>query len=275
VRLTTVKIPYSEGDTIKLHPWGDFHLLSASCDTTALFAKREEIINDPLSYFLFMGDGAECITPNDPRWNAGGIDWNILSHGDIDNIPDITKEYLGDFFQPLAQKCVGYHRGNHEASVDKHCQTNISTSVMLNAGISLDLYSEGMAFTRLVFDDGKKHTQSIVINSAHGRQAGEQDGAKINKMKRALSYFRCDILVRGHSHSLFTSPSEWLCPNESHTKLVTHRGYVGHTGSYMRAYEHDTTCYAEVADYPPTTIGCPVFLITPSRYNPIQIRAMA
>ena len=275
MKLTTVRIPYKEGDTIKLYAWGDFHTLSASCDIDALYAARKEIEEQENAYHIFMGDGAECITPSDKRWSAKGLDWDIVSPSDIDRIPSLTVEYLGAFFKPIADKCIGFHRGNHEETADRSYNRELCVEVMKEAGISPDLYAPAGAFTKLVFDDGNKHTMSIDINSAHGRQAGELDGGKLNRMKRALSHLRCDILLRGHSHSLFAVPVESLSTNSTNTRMVPHRGYVSHTGSFLRTYEEDTVCYGEVADYPPTTIGCPVFFITPSRYGPVHIRALA
>jgi hypothetical protein len=100
------------------------------------------------------------------------------------------------------------------------------------------------------------------------------DGAKLNNMKQALAWFHCDLMLRGHSHSFFASPAEWLEPNTTHTKLLAKRGYVAHTGSYLRTYEQDQDSYAEDGDYPPTTIGCPKFLLTPTREG-CKIQAVA
>jgi hypothetical protein len=230
-----------------------------------VFETRDEIANDDKAIHIFMGDGAEFITRTDPRFDSQGIDDELVSIKQIDTIGKVCVDFLGELFSPIADKCIGYHDGNHEKKYNRFNDDNVTMAVMKRAGIDIDLYNPGQAMTKIIFTDKSRHACSMVIESGHGVQAGRMDGAKINRMKQALAYFRCDLMLRGHSHSLFTSPADWLEPNATHTKLTSHRGYVSHTGSYMRTYEQDTDCYGEDFDYPPTSIGCPVFTLRASR----------
>ena len=270
MRLRTVRLPYKEGDVYTLYAWGDWHRFSANCDKTALLETRDAIEADPKALYLHMGDGHECITPDDKRWHAGGIDERLVTFHDIDRLIDVAVEDAFNFERPVIAKCIGVHDGNHERTANKYNSTNIvqrklrllSTAA---GGEYDDLYYPGHALTRLVFADKQRHTCTLVIQSAHGTQAGRMDGAKINRMKQMLAFFRADILLRGHSHSLFASPVDWLEGNAVHTHIVAHRGYVAHTGSYFRTYQQEATSYGETGDYPPTSIGCPRFLLYPSR----------
>lgn len=273
MRLVTVRRSFTEGDVYRLYPWGDFHVVNSSCDMGALIDTRNAIKDDPMAMHLFMGDAAEFITEKDPRWSAGGVDPDIIPAGQQGRIGDLTVEWLSEFFSPIADKCIGYHDGNHEKAMNKHNSTNVSSRTIKLAGIDANLHTPGMAMTRIVFTDSSKHACSLIVNSSHGNQTGRMDGAKINQMKQALAYFRCDIMLRGHSHSFFASPADWLEPNANHTKLVAKRGYVSHTGSFLRTYEQDQDSYAEDGDYPPTSIGCPIFEIRPSR-DGVKIRAI-
>ena len=274
MRLITVRRPFVAGQTYTLYGLGDIHAFSASCDLDAAYAVRDEVASDPLALVAFMGDGAECITEKDPRWDSGGVDYSLLTPGHARKIGDIEVEWLTEFMRPIADKIIVYHDGNHEKAFNRHNATDFSDRVMIGASIPRDYHAPGMALTRIVFTDASRHACSLVVNSAHGNQAGRMDGAKINRMKQALAWFHCDIMLRGHSHSFFASPCDWLEPNSNHTRPVSKRGYVSHTGSFLRTYEQDQDSYAEDGDYPPTSIGCPQFLLTPTREG-CGIKALA
>lgn len=274
MRLPIVRLPFKDGDVYTLYAWGDFHAFSASCDMGALYDKREEIASDPMAIFVFMGDGAEFITEQDPRWHSGGVDYSLIKPGAAMKIGDVTVDFLAEFFRPIAGKCIGFHDGNHEKAMNKHNSTSVGERVCRGAGIDLEYHTPGLAMTRIIFTDQHRHACSLVINSAHGHQAGRMDGAKVNQMKQALAWFHCDLMLRGHSHSFFASPATWLEPNANHTKLLSKRGYVSHTGSFVKTYGQDQDSYAEDADYPPTTIGCPRFLLHPTREG-CKIEAVA
>lgn len=274
MRLNTVRRPFVEGQTYRLYAFGDIHAFNASCDLDAAYEVRNEIAANPTALVALMGDLTECITEKDPRWDSGGVDYSLVAPGDASHILDAEVEWATDFLRPIHDKVVVIHDGNHEKQANRHNATSITERVVEASGIPRDLYVPGAALTRLVFTDSSRHACSLVINSAHGTQTGRMDGGKLNRMKQALAYFRCDIMLRGHSHSLFTSPHDWLEANANHTKLIAKRGYVSHTGSFLRTYEQDQDSYAEDGDYPPTSIGCPVFLLTPTREG-CHVKALA
>lgn len=263
--MNTARRGFVSGQVHTLYPIGDIHAFNASCDLDAAYAVRDEAAADPLALVVFMGDGTECITESDPRWHSGGVDHSLVKPGDASKIIDVQVAWLADFMRPLAAQVICYHDGNHEKAVNRHNATNFSERVMERAGIDPAVYSPGAALTKVIFTDASRHACSLLINSSHGSQAGRMDGAKINRLKQALAYFHCDIMLRGHSHSFFASPADWLEPNANHSKLVAKRGYVSHTGSFLRTYEQDQDSYAEDGDYPPTSIGCPKFLLSPTR----------
>lgn len=273
MKLSKRRFPFTEGDTFTLWAIGDIHKGSANCDKEALAETISRVEADPSALYIHMGDGHEWITPADPRWDAEAVDEEFITLNQLGNIRAAAIRDAVATWEPVKEKCILWHDGNHEHRYDQHNDSHVTLEAVRRLGIDEDIYSPGSALTQLVFEDKSRHVCSLVVYSDHGYQAGRKDGAKLNTMRELPSYIRADIYLRGHSHSLFVSPIDWLEPNANHTEVKAHHGYVSHTGSYLRTYQQNATGYGELAAYPPTTIGSPRFILHPSRSG-CRIEAM-
>lgn len=272
MRLLTKRIAYEYGQTFTLHPIGDVHLGSASCDVQAFDDEIADVRRNPNALWIGMGDLVESIAPNDKRWHAGGVDEKIVNLASQDRIGDVYVEKLAAKLRPIADKLVCYGSGNHESAFLKHYYTDISQRVLHEIGRS-DAYVPWACLTRLYFEGPHNECFSLRVFSQHGWQGGRLDGAKVNESRRLLAYIAADIYLTGHSHSKFVIPQTRLDANRSWTKLVARKVYVAHTGSFLRTLQHDTVGYAERAGYPPTTLGTVRFTLRPTKRG-IEIEAM-
>ena len=263
LKLNTIQLKTKSGQTFTLYPLGDIHLGSANCDKHLFWDTLAEIRANPDARWIGMGDYCEWITPKDKRWEAGGIDEMIVNLASLDRIGDVYVEKIADMLKPIMDKCWGMGDGNHEQRFNEQ-GTNLTTRIIQAAGGAGSLYLGWESLTRVVFKLNGANLP-IRISCAHGWQGGRMDGAKVDAMEKLLAWIDADIYLRGHSHSKFVVPVTRLRTNQSFTKMVADRCYVAHTGSFLRTYQQDAIGYGERAEYPPTTLGVPRFLITPWR----------
>ena len=246
-----------------MYPLGDVHLGSANCDVKLFDSVIADIREDPRALWIGMGDMVESIAPNDKRWHAGGLDERIVNLASQDRIGDVYVEKLAAKLKPIADKCVAYGDGNHEATFDRHYFTNLSVRVLDAIGRP-DCYTSWACLTRLVFDHRtRERSLATRVYHAHGWQAGRQEGGKVNESRRLLAYIDADVYLSGHSHSKWVVPQTRLETDGRFKKLIAKEVYTAHTGSFLRTLQQDHVGYAERSGYPPTTLGVIRFGLRP------------
>jgi hypothetical protein len=247
---------------------GDLHVGSAHCDYELLKEHVQKIADTPNAIVFLMGDTAEYILPNnnDKRWRASSIDKRFWPY--MDALTPAYTRYLVELLTPIAHMIQVVHEGGHEAKMFPVMDPAGELAGLLRREVekkygpekSMDClhYAPGSAMTKVQWKlKSDSDYRSIIINSAHGYRAGRKEGAKHNNMIDMFTWCDADIIVRGHSHSLFMNPGPVrLGPNPTMTKLVKRQTFYGQTGSYLKTIEvSDYPCYAEKAEYPPLPMG--------------------
>jgi hypothetical protein len=265
LRLHTVREECGLNQTFHFYPLGDIHLGSANCDKGRLFEVVDAIRADVDARWIGMGDYVEWITPKDKRWHAGGIDEDIVNMANLDRIGDAYVDAVATILRPIMDKCWGMGKGNHEGTFEREHHTNLVQRILQAAGTPGDLYTGWAAITRVCFEDRNGHRSSVRIFHSHGWQAGRMDGAKVNQLDHIMGWIDgCRIYLQGHSHSRVVKTKTKLDTNPSFTKLTAYDSYGAHTGSFLRTYQQDATCYGEEHGYPPTSLGPIRFNLTPT-----------
>lgn len=243
---------YKSGDVFTLIPIGDLHIGNASCDIGKLEENIKEIAEDDTALVILLGDLAECIVPADKkRFDFDEIHPMFKRH--VKTLPTAYLKYLVKLLTPIKDKILCSHNGNHEDSLLKYYFQDLNDQLCESLGINC---SPGQAFTKINFSYGSGgHQQSIMVNSAHGHKAGRRTGSKVNFMEDMPAWIEADIIVRGHSHSLFCNKTVRLVPNPRNTKTLKKEILVAHCGSYLSTYTSGNTTYAEDSDYPPSAVG--------------------
>jgi hypothetical protein len=253
MKIRSIREEYHNGDCFTLYPIGDIHLGSACCDKHALARTIKDIRDDPNARWLGMGDYAEYIGKDDPRWSSNGVDTDIVTTRIIDKIGDVYVDALVGLFTPIIDKCWGLGRGNHEEEFQRRHHTEICERILKACGRP-DLYNGWAALTLLLFRRGANRV-GWRIYSAHGWQGGRMEGNKVNESRRLMSYVDADVYLHGHSHSRWIIPQTRLDVSAKGNKLVARRVWIGHTGSFLRTLQEGTVGYAERKGYPPTDLG--------------------
>jgi len=233
---------------------GDTHIGTTAADEGHLRRTVSMIERDPNSYFIFMGDGVEAITPLDRRWSQDVIAEPFRDK--LDCLPQAQTHRLLDILAPIRGRCLGYHAGNHETAV---LSSTRGYDPLFDYGtvLSGENYGRGLAVTRITYDAASTHT--IRILTQHGYGGATTDGAKFNRVKKmATGWPDCDVYAMGHVHKLAVDASPALdVPARGELEIIEKRRVFILTGSYLRTYAEGVAGYGEVRNYDPVEVGSP------------------
>lgn len=257
----TISYTNSEGE-FRLYPLGDIHAGTKHCVENDLQKVIDQIKNDSQAWWIGMGDYGEFITPADfKRWDSKVIaEW---LKDDQDNIAECQTDYLEKLLAPIKGKCIGLLEGNHE---DSHRRFN-HVDVQKNLCKRLDLTNLGYsAWVKLRFAREKSNEHHVFrCVFSHGSGWAITPGAKMNRLQRFMNSFDARIYGIGHMHDIITNSVPYLELSDSN--IIRQKERVGAvTGCWFKTYTQGVAAsYGEKRNYPPTSLGCPRFIINPTK----------
>jgi hypothetical protein len=259
MRVKVVTFQYTRPDIFRIYPIGDQHLGTLHCYEEGLKKKIKQIQDDPLAYWIDMGDSCEFITPHDPRWDSGALpDWLHPN-----NIASDQVDHYCELHGKIASKCLGKIKGNHEVSIEQHSDVDVQTNICKRMGIDNLDYSCLMKF---VFKRAKSNCHYILVGLfTHGAGCAVTAGAKLTRLQRLMDNFDADIYAHAHIHDILTYEKPYLTLDNNNT--IQKKVKVGAmTGCWFRTYTQNvSSSYGERKNYPPVSLGCPVFVIHPDK----------
>jgi len=252
---------------------GDLHVGNASFDEKNCRAVINAIRDDDDGRFFFMGDGAECITPKDKRWDFESIDPKF--HQSISHLPQAQVNYLCDLLAPIKSKCIGYHAGNHELKIRDRNQ-DYDPMFDYHALFAKEAENLGtdIAITRIRFIDAPR-IDALNIYTTHGYGYATTVGGKLNNLLRlADSFPNCDIYARGHCHDCGVHSEPALdVPKRGKMRLDERLRLFIATGCYFKTYTVGHSSYGARRAYRATQLGTPyVELSYPTINNRKKLR---
>ena len=246
----------SKADVYRLYPLGDVHAGSKGCAESHIRARVAQIKADPLALWVGMGDMADAIIVPDKRYEPTMYaPWVVP-----DNVASSQRKWLVDLLRPITSKCVCYLTGNHEQTIHKRYQQDITRDICDELAIPYGGYS---SFINLSFDH-HRHRVAWLIHAWHGAGAAQSEGARILRLMRLVNDIQADVYLMGHLHAVasYTPSRLWLSPQRKikSTKLIALM-----TGSWLRTYgQGEGISYGEEKGYRPSSIGCPCICFKPS-----------
>ena len=255
----TIDYKVNDGD-FRIYPLGDLHVGTKHCTESNLQKTIVEIRDDSQAIWIGLGDYGEFITPNDKRWDSKSIaEW---LKDEQDNIAEIQTDHLQNLLEPIANKCIGLIEGNHEDSIRRFLHVDVQKNLCKR----LDLPNLGYsAWVRLRFareNSNERHIYKCVFS--HGSGWAITPGAKMARLQRFMNAFDARIYGMGHMHDIITHTVPYLELSDSN--IIRQRERVGAvTGCWFKTYTQGVAAsYGEKKNYPPTSLGCPKFVINPS-----------
>ena len=254
MEITTRKIEYKYGDTVKLVPIFDVHLGNAACDVAAF---RKFLAGfDENTYFIGGGDFFDAVVVTDKRYRKS-ID---ASAGDdiIDQQIDKGEELL----KPYAGRILGMGTGNHEDTVTKRSGTNMMARLCKRLDVPFLGFS---GLYKLQFREKGGRGRTVIIRYHHGWGGGSRtQGADLTKYSKDMAYWDADVFLYGHVHRQQTDQVPRL--GLSGNRLIARPKIICICGTFLRTYTKGTDpTYSEVCGYPPVAIGGVTVEITPNR----------
>ena len=267
-------------DIIRLWVLGDWHIGNRDARLGLLQRHLDEIRDDPNSYWVGLGDYADCISPTDKRFDSTTIDDDI-SIRDTGRLGKVLTDKVMELMKPVANKCVGLAYGNHEwkymrdqEQQDLHAYLCTSLSVP-NLGYSflLDVIAEytgakhwvpGVSGVGVATRTDSKMTASrgdaprawrVRIYGHHGAGGAATFGGKANRLERFMNYFDANLYLCAHVHEEMARPKVRIGANSLCTKILEEPSLGIITGSYLKSYGQ-----GEHAGYFERWGGAPSFL---------------
>jgi len=265
MELNKIKIKYEYGVDDKwfyLIPLGDIHLGNSCCEKGKLLEMVEWIKNKDNVFWLGMGDYVDCINYSDKRFDPNTVDKAYI--GNLSNCVQNQIDDVISFLEPIKDKCVGLHRGNHEETIRLRYHHDVLYEMWKAMGVPV---LNDSAITRLSFEDENKHRAAFDIYSLHGHGiGGRKGGAKINKLEDMITYVDADVYLMGHYHIKQTETKTTLMAN-NRMDLKHKKRILGVTGCFLRGYQHGATSYVEKLGLPPTDTGVIKLMFNPRNHD--------
>jgi len=271
---------------VRIRWTGDWHTWHRYCALKRLRADLREIAEDDATFWFHGGDYAEFISPYDRRFDPRMLKPDMRV-ADLGQLGHRQVEFVRDLMRPIAGKCLGLMRGNHEEKY-MHRQE----SQQLHGWLCEELAVPNMGYSTvfdLIFARDAGHKGPPVLRSAplgaghsswrvrvfahHGAGNAQTPGGKLNKLIRAMDYFpSADLVLMAHVHDEMTKRLARLDGNAKCTHIVDHEQVGAICGSYLRTYGEGPASYGEMNLYRPVCIGMTEIQFRPDKKR-IQVLA--
>ena len=251
-------IEYTRPDDFKILALGDIHAGVVHCAEADIRQKVEQIAKERNSFWIGMGDYADCIVPDDRRWESGIIAPWVKEN----NIVSSEKKWLKSLFNPINHKGLALLMGNHEDTIRKILHVDLLDDLCEELGIPYGGYS---CFIRLLFRrKNSNDSHAYTIHAWHGAGSAQTEGARLMRLKRLVKEMEADIYLMGHLHAITHDITDRLCVRNKKIKVVPQVATI--TGSWLKTYCQDVPpSYGEKAGFKPSHLGCPCIIINPDK----------
>lgn len=194
----------------------------------------------------------------DPRRAKHGV--TRPEHATAGDYFDSLVRHAADFLEPYADRCVVLGRGNHETSVLKQQETDLTERLAerLRAKTGASMFTTGYGgFIQFAFNY-KKQVHTLTMAVYHGSGGGGMMTFDTLRVRRQASFQPdADILVCGHVHErwwLQTARYRLRTRNGDYRVSVEPQHHI-RTGTYKQELEDGYAGFAVERGMPPKPIG--------------------
>tara|TARA_R100000808_G_scaffold512_1_gene2660 strand:+ start:10640 stop:11554 length:915 start_codon:yes stop_codon:yes gene_type:complete len=193
------------------------------------------------------------------KYDPRGSKSSIREEHNVDNYIDSVIDTGVKFFAPYGDNFVMVGVGNHEASVSKRCETDITGRFVegLKVACPTSTVQAGsiQGFVRLVFSMGKTEQYSYLIDYHHGYGGGGPVTKNVIQASRRAVYSDADIVCQGHTHDAWEFPITKRHVS-SKGKIVHRTQWHLQIPSYKNHYNKGKVNWENLKGFPPKPIGC-------------------
>lgn len=247
-------------------PIGDTHVGNVGFDEQKLRALVQWIKEKENVLWLGMGDYCECIMMGDKRFDIKSIAPEFRTK--LDNLVVSQINKLVEILDPIKDKCIGLHEGNHDRKIRLQHSYNVVYEIWRGFGNKNIKLLQDAAITRLCYKMptplGGGYTFDIF--STHGNVGGRKGGGKINRLEDCIGFFDADIYLIAHSHIKATE-SKCVLKVDKNMNLQHKKKVLAVTGCFLNGYVQGGSSYVEQFMLPPTQTGVVKIMLNPRRHD--------
>lgn len=215
----------------------DFHIGDSLCDIKKIKEVLQEVHDSNNTFIILNGDLINNATKN-----------SVSNVYDEEMSPMEAIIKLVDLLEPVKDKILVIHPGNHENRTYKEDGVDIIRIVAKSLGIE-DRFSEGWWYLYLTMGLNEKNRPVMyTITGVHGYGGGKKSGGKINNLVEMSDKVIADIYVMGHTHTPIMTRNTIYVPDLQHRTLVKKDKYYLMTNAFL-----EYGGYGEKLGYTPTT----------------------
>lgn len=246
-------------DTVPALIISDVHYDSIKCKRKLLKSHLDEIVEKDGLIFIF-GDWFDIMaTYGDKRMKREGVDSRYIVRGR--SYLDVVIEDSIEFLSPYAENIAMISTGNHETSIQKHCDTDpifrLVTGLNRDNGTDIQrgAYSGYIFMCFKYSKGGSMRTKTIHYHHGFGGNAKRSKGM-LDVQIEVMKYPDADLLCRGHDHQKWYDPSTTRFRVSSKTGEIT-KDSVAYlkTGSYKDGLEEGKQGWEVEKNFLPTKMG--------------------
>jgi len=195
--------------------FGDLHIGSKFYDEKKATEVRDWIKNN---HCIWVGMGDFCENANKRSVGAGVYEQFMNPKEQI--------AYLREFLKPIAEKCIGFIRGNHEERTFKDSGVDIADIICYELSIPYC----GWEF----FGSVAKEKKAYTIYAVHSYSANKTAGLALNMVERDIEkMLDVDIILRGHTHKRIHQISEAFEIDSRNNAVIVKQRAIVITGHFL------------------------------------------
>jgi len=253
--VTEVRVELQDmSDSAKFMLTSDEHLDNKHCQRD-LFRKHLERAVTETQGIIQNGD-LMCLMQG--KYDRRSDRSQLMSEFQGNNYLDSVADYTIGFLEPYAHKFILIGRGNHETSILKHHETDMTDRVVgaLNHSGEHKILSGGYGGWVLFRMRCGKHQKTIRLLRHHGwGGAARMSKGVLDSSRMAAEFPDAHIVMLGHKHTEYIMPvprnritdmGKHSCDEQLHLRIP---GYKAGANDLYEGWEVEK-------GFPPTTIGC-------------------
>jgi len=182
---------------IHLYSLGDIHVGALAHERSAFKKAIELIRQDPIGYWIGIGDYAEFIANlHDPRFTLQ--DFKSLPASEAMDWIGKQIDRVLEIFKPIKDRCLGILDGNHERSFQKYSALiDVTSRIAKELGVPR-LGDIAIIDVKLRVD--ARHKKVLRVWAAHGWGSSRLKSGAALTLERAGSHYDADVYFMGHLH---------------------------------------------------------------------------
>lgn len=212
----------SKFKSVKIISLSDLHIGDELCNLKLIRQVLDDIRKSNNTFIILNGD--------------------LMNNATKTSVSDVYSEQLTpteqilklcDLLEPVKEKILVIHPGNHEARTMKQDGVDIIRLVAKQLGIE-DRFSDGWWYLYLSLGLNNKHKPVLyTITGIHGYGGGRKMGGKINNLVEMSDKVVADLYVMGHTHTPIMTRNSIYVPDYQHRSLVQKDKYYLMTNSFL------------------------------------------